>query len=115
MNNQHDSKFTLGLLLGLIVGGGAVFLFGTRTGKNILKIISEQGLDGILNLLEEYNFDDLAEYEEVESEEEADLQEEHQEGEESSSAQSASERQGKEGSNKESKPSKKRFFKKIRK
>ena len=103
MNNQHDSKFTLGLLLGLIVGGGAVFLFGTKTGKNILKIISEQGLDGILNLLEEYNFDDLAEYEEVESEEAADLQEEHQ-GEEE-----------KEESNGESKPSKKRFFKKIRK
>ena len=93
MNNQHDSKFTLGLLLGLIVGGGAVFLFGTKTGKNILKIISEQGLDGILNLLEEYNFDDLAD----------DLQEEHQ-GEEE-----------KEESNGESKPSKKRFFKKIRK
>ena len=106
MNNQHhDSKFTLGLLLGLVVGGGAVFLFGTKTGKNILKIISEQGLDGILNLLEEYNFDDLAEYEEVESEEEADFQEEHQ-GEE----------EKKEDSNEDKKQTpKKRFFKKIRK
>ena len=40
-------------------------MLGTRTGKNILKIFSDQGLDGLLNLLEEYNFDELEEMEEV--------------------------------------------------
>jgi gas vesicle protein len=63
---MNDNKFTTGLLLGLILGGGAVFLLGTKTGKNLLKIISEQGLDGLLNLLEEYNFESLEEMEEVE-------------------------------------------------
>lgn len=62
MNN--DSKFSTGLVLGLIIGGGAVFLLGTRTGKNLLKILSEQGLDGFLSLLEEYDLDNLEEYEE---------------------------------------------------
>ncbi len=105
MNNQNDNKFSLGFLMGLVLGGGIVFLLGTRTGKNLLKIMSEQGLDGIINLLEEYNFDDLEEYEEVENEEEADLEEhQHQESEEK-----------KEGSNGETKPqTKRRFFKKIR-
>lgn len=60
---MNDNKFTTGLLLGLILGGGAVFLLGTRSGKNILKIVSDQGLDGLLNLLEEYNLDGLEEME----------------------------------------------------
>ena len=50
---MNDSKFSTGLLLGMILGGGAVFLLGTRTGKNLLKIVSEQGLDGLTGLLEE--------------------------------------------------------------
>ena len=62
---MNDNKFTTGFLLGLILGGGAVFLLGTKTGKNLFKIVSEQGLDGLLNLLEEYNFDDLEEMEEM--------------------------------------------------
>ena len=63
---MNDNKFTTGLLLGLILGGGAVFLLGTRTGKNLLKIVSDQGLDGLVNLLEEYGLDSLEEIEEVE-------------------------------------------------
>jgi hypothetical protein len=58
---MNDNKFTTGLLVGLILGGGAVFLLGTRTGKNVLKIVSEQGLDGLLNLLEEYNLNGFVE------------------------------------------------------
>jgi len=105
MNNQNDGKFTVGLLLGLILGGGAVFLFGTRTGKNLLKIVSEQGLDGLVNLLEEYGLGDLGEYEEVENEEESNVQEaNHVEGEEK-----------KEDSSEEKKAPKKRFFKRVRK
>ena len=64
--NNHDSKFSTGFLIGLIIGGGLVFLLGTRTGKNLLKIISEQGLDGFITLLEEYDLDDLIEVEEDE-------------------------------------------------
>lgn len=52
MNNNN--RFLDGLLIGLILGGAAVFLFGTKSGKNLLKIISEQGLEGISDLMEEY-------------------------------------------------------------
>jgi polyhydroxyalkanoate synthesis regulator phasin len=60
---MNDSKFSSGFLLGLLIGGGAVFLFGTRTGRNLVKIMSERGMDGIAELLEEYNFEDLDEME----------------------------------------------------
>jgi hypothetical protein len=58
---MNDSRFTTGLFLGLILGGGAVFLLGTKTGKNLLKILSEQGMDGLINLLQEYDLEDLEE------------------------------------------------------
>lgn len=61
MNN--DNRFFNGFLLGLFVGGAAVFLVGTRTGKNLLKIVSEEGWEGLTNLLEEYELDDLVEVE----------------------------------------------------
>jgi len=61
--NNNDGKFSHGFLLGLVIGGAAVFLLGTKTGKNLLKIASEQGLEGFANLLEEY---DLASVEEEE-------------------------------------------------
>ena len=47
--------------MGLLIGGGAVFLLGTKTGRNLVKIVSERGMDGIVELLEEYNFEDLGE------------------------------------------------------
>lgn len=64
MNNNNDNKFSHGFLLGLIIGGGAVFLLGTKTGRNIVKIVSEQGLDGIVSLLEEYDIASIEEEEE---------------------------------------------------
>ncbi len=67
MNNE--SKFSNGFILGLLIGGGLVFLLGTKTGKNITKIISDQGLDGLLNLLEEYDVSSLEEEEEGDEEE----------------------------------------------
>lgn len=103
MSNSNDSKFSTGFLLGLILGGGLVFLLGTKTGKNLLKIVSEQGLDGIVSLLEEYNFNDLGEYEEVDLEEDADIEEHHEDTEND------------ESDSEKSKPGKKRFFKRIRK
>lgn len=62
--NNHGGKFIDGLFLGAVLGGAAVFLLGTKTGKNLLKIVSEQGLDGLANLLEEYDFSDWEEGEE---------------------------------------------------
>lgn len=97
---MNDNKFTTGLLLGLILGGGAVFLLGTRSGKNILKIVSDQGLDGLLNLLEEYNFDGLEEMEEVPEEEVVDREPEVQENSEKEEPKKAS---------------KKRFFRRVKK
>lgn len=50
-NNQNDSSkgggFFNGFLLGALIGGGAVFLLGTKKGKKLLKIITEGGLEGI--------------------------------------------------------------------
>lgn len=69
---MNDNKFSTGFLLGLLIGGGAVFLLGTKTGKNLLKIVSEQGLDGLIKTLEEYGLEkleDMEEYEEVEEDE----------------------------------------------
>lgn len=61
--NSESGKFSTGFILGLLLGGGLVFLLGTRTGKNLLKIISEQGLEGISDLLEEYDLEDSEEEE----------------------------------------------------
>ncbi len=65
---MNNNRFSNGFILGLIVGGGAVFLFGTKTGKALLKKFSEQGWEGLTEMLEEV---DLGEYEEEEPLEEA--------------------------------------------
>ena len=57
--NNHNNKFFDGFLLGLILGGSLVFLFGTKTGKNLVKIISEHGLEGLSELLDGYDIEDL--------------------------------------------------------
>ncbi|OGH08065.1 MAG: hypothetical protein A2171_01160 [Candidatus Levybacteria bacterium RBG_13_35_9] len=54
---NSNNKFFDGFLMGLLIGGAAVFLFGTKSGKNLLKIISEQGLEGISGLMEQYGQD----------------------------------------------------------
>lgn len=56
---MSNSRFSNGFILGLIIGGGAVFLLGTKTGKNILRIISEEGFEGLLTLLEDYELADV--------------------------------------------------------
>lgn len=50
-----------GLLIGTVLGGAGVFLLGTKTGKNILKILSERGIDGVVTLLEEYDSHNVGE------------------------------------------------------
>lgn len=42
-----NSRFSDGFLIGLLVGGAAVFLLGTKKGKDILKTLTEQGLEGL--------------------------------------------------------------------
>jgi len=63
---MNNGKFSNGFLLGLIIGGGAVFLLATETGRNLMKIVSERGMDGIAEILEEYNFEGMEEEDEGE-------------------------------------------------
>lgn len=69
MNNNGNSRFFDGFMLGIIVGALGVFLFGTKSGKNLIKIISEEGLEGLSNLMQEYDLTDFGQ--EFEQEQEA--------------------------------------------
>ncbi len=52
MNNGHASGgFLNGLVIGVALGAGAYFLIGTKTGKKILKAVSEQGFDNLEGLV----------------------------------------------------------------
>lgn len=44
-NNHHGGGFMNGFLWGAIIGSLAVFLLGTKKGKNILKLISEESFE----------------------------------------------------------------------
>lgn len=90
--------------MGLVIGGGAVFLLGTKTGKNLLKILSEQGLEGVLNLLEEYGLEEVdeEEYEGVSEDEEINSNGQAKEA-------------GTEKVSEEKETPKRRFFKRLRK
>ncbi len=52
MNNNHNNRFFDGVLWGAIIGGGLVFLLGTKKGKKILKMITEEGVEGLSEILE---------------------------------------------------------------
>lgn len=43
----EESKFGSGLLIGSIIGAGAVFLLGTKKGKKLLKALTEEGFESI--------------------------------------------------------------------
>lgn len=66
MNNNSSGGFSHGFLLGIILGGGIVFLMGTKKGKKLLKTITEEGLEGIADL-EDFVEDEALEYEEESS------------------------------------------------
>lgn len=51
-NNNGNNGFFSGFLLGAVIGGAAVFFLGTKKGKQLLKTVSEEGLDGISDLVE---------------------------------------------------------------
>ncbi|KKR76684.1 MAG: hypothetical protein UU21_C0005G0010 [Candidatus Levybacteria bacterium GW2011_GWA2_40_8] len=46
-------RFSDGFLLGLIIGGGLTLLFTTKKGNKILKVVSEEGLEGLNKFIEE--------------------------------------------------------------
>jgi len=54
-NNNSNSNFFSGFLLGLLVGGAIVFLLGTEKGKKLLKTISENGLGNNSNIFDDVN------------------------------------------------------------
>lgn len=52
-NNNGGGKFLNGFLLGALIGAGVVFLLTSKKGKEVLKTLSEEGLDNISELLEQ--------------------------------------------------------------
>ncbi len=50
---ENEGKFSTGFLIGVLIGAAIVFLFGTKKGKKLLDIVSEEGLEGILDLGED--------------------------------------------------------------
>ena len=66
-----NNRFFDGLLAGTLIGGAAVFLLGTKKGNKILKIISEEGIDGLNKFIDETNenVDDYIEKKEKKMEE----------------------------------------------
>ena len=47
-----NSRFSDGFLLGALVGGAAVFLLGTKKGNKILSSVTEEGLDGLTDFID---------------------------------------------------------------
>ncbi len=62
-NNDSGGNFFNGLLLGALIGGGVVFLLGTKKGKKLLKTITEEGLEG-MSQFEDFVEDEGDAYEE---------------------------------------------------
>lgn len=58
--------FSSGFLLGAIVGGILVFLIATKKGKKILKILTENGFEGIGDLVDMFEDEEIDEMEEEE-------------------------------------------------
>lgn len=54
---NHNSRFSDGLLLGIILGGAIVFLLGTKKGNKILKALTEQGFEGLGDIAREIEND----------------------------------------------------------
>lgn len=49
MNNhiRGGGGFFSGFLLGIVIGAGAMFIFGTKRGKRLLKSLSDEGTEGM--------------------------------------------------------------------
>lgn len=53
MEKEAENKFSSGLFLGLLIGGGLAIFLNSPSGRKLLKSISQEGLDNILHLLDE--------------------------------------------------------------
>ena len=106
-----EGRFSNGFLLGLVIGGGLVFLLGTDSGKRILKTISEEGLENLTTFLEDLDIEDLEEEipDEVEEARELSKEPNPEKVEEVHKEEITEE---KTETKTEAKPSKKRFFRK---
>lgn len=82
-NTQQDTggKFFNGLVVGVIIGVAFMFLLSTKKGKKILKMLTEEGLEGVSSI-EELLMDggDEEVYEEVVEEEKEEKEEPHTNG-----------------------------------
>jgi gas vesicle protein len=95
---QRNGHFSSGFLLGAIIGAALVFLLATERGKKILKLITDEGLKNISDLIEENELDGDEILEEVEPVEEAPEEPKDLESEEPAK-----------------KSTKKRFFRRVKK
>lgn len=55
---HRSSHFSSGFLLGAIIGATIVFLVGTEKGKKVLKVITDEGLKKLSDLIEERELED---------------------------------------------------------
>lgn len=66
-NGNHGNKFFEGFIWGAIIGGGVVFLMGTKKGKKLLKAITQEGVGNLADIIDEgMDEDDYEEEEEIE-------------------------------------------------
>jgi gas vesicle protein len=65
-NNNKSNNFVSGFLIGALVGAAIVFFLGTEKGKKLLKMIADEGMEKVKDVMEKT---DKAELEEVYEEE----------------------------------------------
>lgn len=63
MDNRNNNSSGGGFLFGMLIGGALVFLVGTNKGRRILKSLTEEGFEGLSDIIEKAG-------EEIEEEEE---------------------------------------------
>lgn len=51
---NNNGRFFDGLLIGAILGGGVVFLLGTKKGNRVLKVLSEGGFENLTQMFEDF-------------------------------------------------------------
>lgn len=69
-NKHHGSGFMNGLVIGAVLGAGAVFFLGTKKGKQIFKALTENGFENLSELKEMLDSDEFDDGEEEEMVEE---------------------------------------------
>jgi hypothetical protein len=56
----NNKGFSDGFLLGLLIGGAAVFLLGTKKGNKILQAFTEEGLEGLTDFIDSLDEEKIA-------------------------------------------------------